>query len=266
MNRVGIISCTGKMGNALTKACQQNQNLKLTAGISKPNHPLIGQDLGTTINEKLNIPITDSLEKALNDIDILIDFSLPHISLKNIELCQKHNKKMVIGTTGFTEKEQQNIHQAAKNTAIVYAPNMSIGINLTLKVLELITEKIGKEADIEIIEAHHRNKIDAPSGTALKMGEVIANTLGQNLQEDAIYGRQGQTGPRNKKTIGFSTIRAGDIVGEHTALFALEGERIEITHKATNRMTFAQGAITAAQWLIKQKPGLYDMQDVLELK
>jgi 4-hydroxy-tetrahydrodipicolinate reductase len=182
-----------------------------------------------------------------------------------LELCQKHGKKLVIGTTGFNDEQKATITEAAKDIAIVLAPNFSIGVNLSLKLLEMTAKIMGHDTDIEIIEAHHRHKVDAPSGTALRMGEVIAKTLGRDLKDCAIYGREGHTGERERSTIGFSIIRGGDIVGEHTAMFIDEGERVEITHKATSRMTFANGAVRAALWLAHKESGLYDMQDVLGL-
>jgi 4-hydroxy-tetrahydrodipicolinate reductase len=205
------------------------------------------------------------LAPLVHEFDVLIDFTRPDASMPVIELCRQAGKKIVIGTTGYSDAQKAVIAEAAKDVAIVLAPNMSVGVNLALKLLEMTAKVMGDYTDIEVIEAHHRHKVDAPSGTALRMGEVIANSLGRNLKDCAIYGREGNTGERDRKTIGFSTIRAGDIVGEHTVMFADEGERVEITHKATSRMTFANGAVRAAVWL-KDKPiGLYDMQDVLGL-
>jgi len=196
----------------------------------------------------------------------LIDFTRPDASMDYIEICRKAGKKLVIGTTGYSESQKVIIAEAAKDIAIVLAPNFSVGVNLSLKLLEMTAKVMGDYTDIEVIEAHHRHKVDAPSGTALRMGEVVAATLGRDLKDCAIYGREGETGARDRKTIGFSTIRAGDIVGEHTVMFADEGERLEITHKATSRMTFANGAVRAAIWLANQSSGLFDMQDVLGLK
>ena len=210
--------------------------------------------------------MTENLEAMLNDFDILIDFTRPDISMDYIEICRKANKKVIIGTTGYSEEQKTKIAEIAKEIAIVLAPNMSVGVNLSLKLLEMTAKVMGDHTDIEIIEAHHRHKIDAPSGTALRMGEVVAKTLGRNLETCAIYGREGNTGERNPNTIGFSTIRAGDIVGEHTVMFADEGERLEITHKATSRMTFANGAVRAALWIRCKNNGLFDMQDVLDLR
>jgi len=194
-----------------------------------------------------------------------VDFTSPDATLKHIEICQSAGKKMIIGTTGFSEEQKQVIADASNTIAIVFAPNMSIGVNLCLKLIEQASTIIGEDSDIEIIEAHHRHKKDAPSGTALKMGEVVADTLGRKLEDVAVYGREGQTGERDSKTIGFETIRAGDIVGDHTVMFASEGERIEITHKSSSRMTYGKGAVRAALWLADKDSGLFDMQDVLGL-
>jgi 4-hydroxy-tetrahydrodipicolinate reductase len=203
---------------------------------------------------------------VIDQFDVLIDFTRPDASMAYIEICRQAGKKVVIGTTGYSEAQKATIAEAAKNIAIVIAPNFSVGVNLSLKLLEMTAKVMGDYTDIEVIEAHHRHKVDAPSGTALRMGEVVAAALGRDLNDCAIYGREGDTGARDRKTIGFSTIRAGDIVGEHTVMFADEGERLEITHKATSRMTFANGAVRAAIWLEGKSEGLYDMQDVLGLK
>jgi 4-hydroxy-tetrahydrodipicolinate reductase len=210
--------------------------------------------------------ITPSLDQATQDFDVLIDFTRPEPCLAHLAWCVKHGKKMVIGTTGFDEAGKASIAKAAETIAIVFAPNMSVGVNLCLKLLDMAAKVLGDTVDIEIIEAHHRHKIDSPSGTALRMGEVVANALGRDLKEVAVYGREGITGERERPTIGFATVRAGDVVGDHTVLFADVGERVEITHKASSRMTFAKGAVRAASWLQAKPTGLYDMQDVLGLK
>ena len=197
---------------------------------------------------------------------MLIDFTRPEVTLNNLQLCREQGKRMVIGTTGFTTEQRQQIVSAAQDIAIVFAPNMSVGVNLCFKLLDTAARVLGDDVDIEIIEAHHRHKVDAPSGTALRMGEVVADALGRDLKECAVYGREGVTGERDSKTIGFETIRAGDIVGDHTVMFAAMGERVEITHKASSRMTFARGAVRAAHWLMQQDAGLFDMQDVLGLR
>lgn len=264
MIRVAVVGASGRMGLCLLKAAQLAEKTTLSAAISRSAS---GKDAGDLAGiGTLGISISDALEKVLDQFDVLIDFTRPDSSMGYIELCRKAGKKIVIGTTGYTDAQKNQIAAAAKDTAIVIAPNMSVGVNLSLKLLEMTAKVMGDYTDIEVIEAHHRHKVDAPSGTALRMGEVVADALGRDLKDCAIYGREGDTGERERKTIGFSTIRAGDIVGEHTVMFADDGERVEITHKATSRMTFANGAVRAAVWLDNQENGLYDMQDVLGLK
>jgi 4-hydroxy-tetrahydrodipicolinate reductase len=209
--------------------------------------------------------VVSDLATVTDQFDVLIDFTRPDTSMAIIDCCRKAAKKLVIGTTGYSAEQKALIAEAAQDIAIVMAPNMSVGVNLSLKLLEIAAKVMGDYTDIEVIEAHHRHKIDAPSGTALRMGEVVAKALNRDLKDCAIYGREGNTGERDRKTIGFSTIRAGDIVGEHTVMFADEGERLEITHKASSRMTFANGALRAAVWLENRDNGLFDMQDVLGL-
>jgi 4-hydroxy-tetrahydrodipicolinate reductase len=267
MTRIAVVGATGRMGLSLIKAATLNNETQLTVAIVRTGNASIGRDAGELAGcGALNVPMTENLEATLNDFDILIDFTRPDISMDYIEICRKANKKVIIGTTGYSEEQKTKIAEIAKEIAIVLAPNMSVGVNLSLKLLEMTAKVMGDHTDIEIIEAHHRHKIDAPSGTALRMGEVVAKTLGRNLETCAIYGREGNTGERNPNTIGFSTIRAGDIVGEHTVMFADEGERLEITHKATSRMTFANGAVRAALWIRCKNNGLFDMQDVLDLR
>ncbi|OOG23344.1 4-hydroxy-tetrahydrodipicolinate reductase, partial [Thioalkalivibrio denitrificans] len=212
------------------------------------------------------VAVTDDPAALTDAFDVLIDFTRPEGTLAHLEICRKAGRAMVIGTTGFSEEQKQVIRDAAKEIPLVFAPNMSVGVNLCLKLLDLAARVLGDDVDIEVIEAHHRHKVDAPSGTALRMGEVVAEALGRDLAACAIYGREGHTGERDPKTIGFETIRAGDIVGEHTVMFAGAGERVEITHKASSRMTFARGAVRAAGWLSGRPAGLYDMQDVLGLR
>ncbi|SMG62634.1 dihydrodipicolinate reductase [methanotrophic bacterial endosymbiont of Bathymodiolus sp.] len=267
MIRVAVVGASGRMGLCLIKAVELAEKTTLSAAISRAGSVSVGTDAGELAGiGTLDTNINDDLAGVLDQFDVLIDFTRPEPSMQYIELCRKAGKKLVIGTTGYSEQQKAQIAVAAKDTAIVIAPNMSVGVNLSLKLLEMTAKVMGDYTDIEVIEAHHRHKVDAPSGTALRMGEVIADALGRNLQDCAIYGREGDTGERERKTIGFSTIRAGDIVGEHTVMFADEGERVEITHKATSRMTFANGAVRAAVWLENQGNGLYDMQDVLGLK
>jgi len=265
--RIAIAGAAGRMGRQLIEACLQTSDVVLAAALEHPHSSWVGSDAGELANlGKQNIHIVTDLEKVISQFEVLVDFTTPEATLAHLAKCHATAKRMVIGTTGFSAQQRQLIEQAAQKIAIVLAPNMSVGVNLTFKLLEIAAQVLGEEVDIEIIEAHHRQKMDAPSGTALRLGEIVAQTLGRNLSECAVYGRQGKTGERERHTIGFATIRAGDIVGEHTVLFAGTGERIEITHKATSRMTFAKGAIRAAQWIMQQESGLFDMQDVLALR
>ncbi len=267
MIRVAVVGASGRMGLCLIKAAELAEKTSLSIAVTRPGSASLGKDAGDLAGiGAIDIAVQDDLSKVLDQFDVLIDFTRPEPSMQYIEMCRKAGKQIVIGTTGYSEEQKAQIAAAAKDIAIVLAPNMSVGVNLSLKLLEMTAKVMGDYTDIEVIEAHHRHKVDAPSGTALRMGEVIADTLGRDLKDCAIYGREGDTGERDRKTIGFSTIRAGDIVGEHTVMFADEGERVEITHKATSRMTFANGAVRATVWLEAQKNGLYDMQDVLGLK
>ena len=243
MTRIAINGSKGKMGQALVEAVSLNNSATLGVGVDKG----------------------DNLNDSLQDFDVLIDFSRPEASLKAISICKNSGKAMVIGTTGFSDDELKIIKQASTQIPIVFAPNMSVGVNLTLKLLETSAKVIGQDSSIEIIETHHRYKVDSPSGTALKMGEVVANALGRDLANCAVYGREGIDEPRDLNTIGFSSIRGGDVVGDHTVSFFMEGERVEITHKASSRMIYANGAVRAANWLYEKPSGLYSMQDVLEL-
>lgn len=266
MNRIAVVGASGRMGLCLIKAAVLAKNTSFTAAISRPDSLAIGKDAGELAGiSTVGINVVADLAFVMDEFDVLIDFTRPDASIEFIEQCRRAGKKVVIGTTGYNDAQRAMINQAAEDIAIVLAPNFSVGVNLSLKLLEMAAKVMGDYTDIEIIEAHHRHKIDAPSGTALRMGEVIAHTLGRNLADCAIYGREGNTGERDRNTIGFSTIRAGDIVGEHTVMFADDGERLEITHKASSRMTFANGAVRAAVWLADKKSGLYDMQDVLGL-
>lgn len=267
MKRIAVIGAAGRMGKTLIEAIQQAEGAQLTAAIERPESTLIGADAGELAGVgKLGVTVVGDLSGVLDDFDVLIDFTHPTSTLANLDICRAAGKALVIGTTGFSEEEKQRIAEAGQQVPIVFAPNFSVGVNLTLKLLDMAARVMGDEADIEIIEAHHRHKVDAPSGTALRMGEVVADALGRDLQKVAVYGREGQTGARDRQTIGFATVRAGDVVGDHTVLFATEGERIEITHKASSRMTFAKGAVRSAVWLGERKSGLFDMQDVLSLR
>ncbi len=266
MLRIAITGAAGRMGKALIEACQQTEGCSVNAAIERPGISLIGTDVGELAGVgTLNVKLVDDVSSVVNDFDTLIDFTSIESTLNNLEICKTNGKQIIIGTTGFNEEQKQIIKDASEKNAVVFAPNMSVGVNLCLKLLQTAASIFNEDYDIEIVEAHHRHKVDAPSGTALRMGEVIADTLGRDLGECAVYGRQGKTGERKPETIGFETIRAGDIVGEHTVMFATEGERVEITHKASSRMTFAKGAVRAAKWLQGKDKGLYDMQDVLGL-
>ncbi|KJG01618.1 4-hydroxy-tetrahydrodipicolinate reductase [Photobacterium angustum] len=266
MVRIAIAGAAGRMGRQLLKATQLSEKAELGAATERAGSTLVGADAGELAGTGIaNVIIVDDLNKALDDFDVLIDFTAPVATLVNIEFCQQYNKKIVIGTTGFTEQERELIDLAARDISIVMAPNYSVGVNLVFKLLEKAAKVMGDYCDIEIIEAHHRHKVDAPSGTAIGMGEAIAGAMGNKLSDVAVYAREGITGERARDEIGFATIRAGDIVGEHTAMFADIGERVEITHKATDRMTFANGAVRAAVWLNDKSPGFYTMEDVLGL-
>ena len=266
MLRIAITGAAGRMGKTLIEACQQAQDCAVTAAIERPGSSLIGADAGELAGTgTLNVQLVDNIADVIDDFDTLIDFTSIDSTLHNLQICQQHQKKIIIGTTGFNDQQKQMIRDAAAHIAVIFAPNMSVGVNLCLKLLQLAASVLNEDYDIEVIEAHHRHKVDAPSGTALRMGEVVAETLGRDLKDCAVYGRQGHTGARESRTIGFETIRAGDIVGEHTVMFATEGERVEISHKASSRMTFAKGAVRGALWLQSRDKGLYDMQDVLGL-
>lgn len=264
--QIAVAGSSGRMGRALIEAIGQSGDFRLKAALEVPGSPLLGRDAGELVGAPCNVRISADLEAALAGCDVLVDFTRPEGTLAHLQLCEAHNIRMVIGTTGFAPEQKALIAAAAKRIPIVMAPNMSVGVNLTFKLAELAARVLNEGYDVEIIEAHHRHKVDAPSGTALRMGEVIAAALGRDLARDAVYGRQGVTGERKASTIGFATVRGGDIVGDHTALFAGTGERVEITHKAASRATFALGALRAARFLAGKKNGLYDMQDVLGLK
>ncbi len=264
MIRVAVTGAAGRMGRTLVQAFTEGEGVGVTAAIEMPGNSFVGSDAGELAGlGKLGVTIVDSLDTVVNDFDVLVDFTAPVATLSNAEFCAANGKRLVAGTTGLTEAQKQTLARSAQSAAIMFAPNMSVGVNLSLKLLEMAASVLGDDVDIEIVEGHHRHKVDAPSGTALRMGEVIADTLGRDLNECAVYGREGQTGARDRKTIGFATVRAGDIVGDHTVMFAGEGEILEITHKASSRMNFAKGAVRASKWVVEQNTGLFDMQDVL---
>ncbi|MDU9410362.1 4-hydroxy-tetrahydrodipicolinate reductase [Pseudomonas sp. zfem001] len=267
MQRIAVMGAAGRMGKTLIEAVSRAEGAKLSAAIDRADSSLVGADAGELVGlGKIGVTLAGDLSAVIDDFDVLIDFTHPSVTLKNLEVCRQAGKAMVIGTTGFTPEEKQQLSEAAKQIPIVFAANFSVGVNLCLKLLDTAARVLGDDVDIEIIEAHHRHKVDAPSGTALRMGEVVADALGRDLQKVAVYGREGQTGARERETIGFATVRAGDVVGDHTVLFAADGERVEITHKASSRMTFAKGAVRSALWLQQRSPALYDMQDVLGLR
>ncbi|WP_433767677.1 4-hydroxy-tetrahydrodipicolinate reductase [Pseudomonas putida] len=267
MRRIAVMGAAGRMGKTLIEAVHQAPGAGLTAAVDRPDSTLVGADAGELAAlGRIGVPLSGDLDRVVDEFDVLIDFTHPTVTLKNLAFCRKHGKAMIIGTTGFSVEEKQLLAEAGKDIPIVFAANFSVGVNLCLKLLDTAARVLGDDVDIEITEAHHRHKVDAPSGTAVRMGEVIADALGRDLKKVAVYGREGQTGARDRETIGFATVRAGDIVGDHTVLFAAEGERVEITHKASSRMTFAKGAVRAALWLDGREPGLYDMQDVLDLR
>jgi 4-hydroxy-tetrahydrodipicolinate reductase len=263
---VGVIGAGGRMGRMLIEAVQNNPQTALKAAIERQGSSLVGADAGEVAAiGHLNVQIVDDLVAVINDIDVLIDFSLPDATEKNMQVCAEHNVAMVIGTTGFNEQQEQVLAKASEKITIVYAGNYSTGVNLSLKLLGMAAKAFGNDADVEIIEAHHKHKIDAPSGTAYMMAEAVAEARGQNLKDVAIYGREGQTGERKSGTIGIHAVRGGEIVGDHTVMFIADGEVVEITHRARARMTFAAGAVRAATWVVEQEVGQYNMQDVLGL-
>jgi len=264
--RIAIAGAAGRMGRTLIELGRAADDLSVVAAFEAPDCALLGQDVGEIAGVgRLGVPLRTDADLAAADFDVLIDFTTPDASLAHLEACVALNRRVVIGTTGFGARRAA-IDAAASRIGIVFAPNMSVGVNLCFKLLQLAAQVLGDEFDVEIVEAHHRHKVDAPSGTAVRMGEIVAAELGRDLATCAVYGRQGQTGPRDRKTIGFETIRAGEIVGDHTVMFAGAGEVVEITHRAANRATFAGGALRAARWLAGRGPGCYDMQDVLGLR
>lgn len=264
--RIAVMGCQGRMGKTLLESIQQQSDVVLGAALERSGSTLIGLDVGEVNGfGKLGILIADDLNAVKDSIDVIIDFTRPEGTLAHLAFAVAHKKAMVIGTTGFDYAGKAAIDAAAKQIPIVFASNFSVGVNLVFKLLEQAAKVMGDYTDIEIIEAHHRHKVDAPSGTALSMGEVVAKTLGRDLNKCAVYAREGHTGERERDSIGFATIRAGDIVGEHTVMFADIGERVEISHKASSRLTFANGAVRAAYWLKSKSSGLFDMKDVLDL-
>lgn len=264
--RIAIAGGTGRMGRTLVEAVLNAEDMQLAAAFDVPGNPSIGRDAGELLGATTGVAISGDAGSAIAAAQCLIDFTRPAGTLGHLALCRDKGVGLVIGTTGFDAAGKREIEAAAKDIPIVFAPNMSVGVNLVFRLLDVAARVLNEGYDVEIIEAHHRHKVDAPSGTALRMGEVIADALGRNLADCAVYGREGVTGERKPTTIGFATVRGGDIVGDHTALFAGTGERIEITHKSASRMTYAVGSLRAARFLVARKSGLFDMQDVLELR
>lgn len=267
MVRVAIAGVTGRMGKSLVRAAYEDSHIDCVAAVARSGNASLGLDAGELAGiEKIGVEVSTSLQQCIDPAEIVIDFTLPDPCIDNLSVCEQAGRAIIIGTTGFSPQQRQQIETIAQKIPVVLAPNMSVGVNLSFKLLEIAAKVLGDSVDIEIIEAHHRHKLDAPSGTALRMGEVIADVLDRDLDAQAVWGRHGRMDERQRDEIGFSVIRAGDIVGEHTVMFADEGERLEITHKASSRMTFANGAMRAALWLANKPAGLYDMQDVLGLR
>jgi 4-hydroxy-tetrahydrodipicolinate reductase len=265
MVKVVIVGCSGRMGQALIEGVLADNTLQLHGAVDRADSPTLGRDAGGQFGKKTGVVITNEVGHALKGADVLIDFTRPEPSLDYLSACEQAGVAMVVGTTGFSPEQKQRIQQAAQNIGVVFAPNMSVGVNLLINLVKAAAKTLSEGYDIEIIEAHHRHKVDAPSGTALRLGEAAAEALGRDLNEVAVYGREGVTGERDANTIGFATVRGGDVVGDHTVLFAGIGERVELTHKASSRATFALGALRAAKFLKGKKSGLYDMRDVLGL-
>lgn len=270
--KIVIAGCSGRMGHVLLECVFADADLVLHGALDRVGNPQLGRDAGEQQGKVSGVKVTDSIDDALKNADVLVDFTRPEASMMYLAACQKHHVKMIIGTTGFSAEQKLVIEAASKNIAIVFAPNMSVGVTLLINLVQSAAKVLNEGYDIEILEAHHRHKVDAPSGTALRLGEAAASALGRNLEECAVYGREGVTGERDPSTIGFATVRGGDVVGDHTVLFAGIGERVELTHKASSRATFALGALRAAKFLSDngaatgKNKGLFDMQDVLGLR
>lgn len=267
MIKIAVCGAAGRMGGRIIAAVKEADGMELSGALERPGHPMLGQDAGFNAGlGAIGIAISDDLNAVVKGCDVLIDFTAPKVSLKNLEVCALHKKSIVIGSTGFTLEERALAKELAKETPVVLAPNMSVGVNVAFKVLADMAKILGDEFDVEIVEAHHRLKKDSPSGTAVRMGEVVATALGRDYNKVANFHREGICGERTKEEIGMQTIRGGDIVGEHTVYFIGMGERIELTHRAHTRDMFSRGSVRAAKWVVKAKPGLWDMQDVLGLR
>ena len=266
MTRVGVVGAGGRMGRMLIEAALKDEQITLGAAFDLPGSPVLGKTAGELVGLACNVVVTDDLAGGLRDVDCLIDFTRPEGTLAHLALCRKAGVGLIVGTTGFDADGKAAITAAAAEIPVVFAPNMAVGVNLVFKLLDTAARILNQGYDIEVVEAHHRMKIDAPSGTALRMGEVLANALERDLKECAVYGREGVTGERDPSTIGFATVRGGDIVGEHTVMFCGLGERVEITHKASSRMPYALGSMRAAKFIAGRRNGLFDMQDILGLR
>ncbi|PKO34605.1 MAG: 4-hydroxy-tetrahydrodipicolinate reductase [Betaproteobacteria bacterium HGW-Betaproteobacteria-7] len=264
--RIGIVGAGGRMGRMLIEATLKDEQLALGALFERPGSPFVGKTAGELVGLPSDVVVSDDVAAGLVNVDCLIDFTRPQGTLVHLELCRQAGVALVIGTTGFEAEGKAAIAAAANDIPVVFAPNMAVGVNLVFKLLDTAARILNQGYDIEIVEAHHRLKIDAPSGTALRMGEVVAGALGRDLAECAVYGREGVTGERDPSTIGFATVRGGDIVGDHTVMFCGLGERVEVTHKASSRMPYALGSLRAARFLAGRRNGLFDMQDVLGLR
>jgi 4-hydroxy-tetrahydrodipicolinate reductase len=264
--KIAIAGSSGRMGRTLIEAVLKDGEMRLAVALEQAGSPFLGKDAGELVGSPSGVAISADFESALAGADCLIDFTRPAGTLAHMAACRKHGVAMVVGTTGMEVEQKRQIEEAARDIPIVFAPNMAVGVNLVFKLLDTAARVLSQGYDIEVIEAHHRHKVDAPSGTALRMGEVVAAALGRDLSQCAVYGREGVTGERDPSTIGFATVRGGDIVGDHTVLFAGTGERVEITHKAASRMPYALGSLRAARFLKGRKSGLFDMQDVLGLR
>ena len=261
--RIAVLGAGGRMGRILIQAVH-DAGYSLAAAVERPESSLIGTDAGELAGiGTLGVKVVGDLKQVLKDCDVVVDFTAPAATIEHLKLCREAGVAIVIGTTGLNDQQKAILAQSATHAPVVYAANYSVGVNVSIKLLELAAKVFGDSVDIEVIEAHHRHKVDAPSGTALMMGEAIVESLGRDLKEVAVYSREGHTGARDRQSIGFQTIRGGDIVGEHTVMFIADGERVEVTHKASNRMNFASGAIRAAAWVVGREAGKYDMKDVL---
>ncbi|MES2770634.1 MAG: 4-hydroxy-tetrahydrodipicolinate reductase [Pseudomonadota bacterium] len=264
--RIVIVGASGRMGRMLIEGTLDDADATLVAALDQAGSPALGQSVGTLVGHACDVLISSDVDAALAQADCLIDFTRPEGALNHLAACVRHRVSMVIGTTGFDAEGKEKIAQAASDIPIVYSPNMSVGVNLVFKLLETASRILRDEYDVEIVEAHHKHKVDAPSGTAVRMGEIVAQALGRDLKTCAIYGREGVTGARDASTIGFATVRGGDIIGDHTVMYCGTGERVEISHKAASRMPYALGSLRAAHFLADKTSGLFDMQDVLGLR